>query len=397
MEVELSLEEPSPEETDLLCRSKKKVHNDNGVFEGSSSRVPRDESWMTDDPPEKEAMKLSKKSFAELVKTGSYGQTGSSDEEEMDKDKLEADEGNREADFANQSPRLEANRNIRDCRFPGITVVQWEDGLFNIVIPEAEKRKLAKPWRNTLIVKLLRRRISYGVLKKRLEALWAKHGSIDIIDVGNDFFLVKFYSFDDYDHALTEGPWLIFYHYLAVRKWQPDFDPFKASIECIAAWIRHPGLAVEYYDTEVLSQVGDNIGIDANTKLQYWGKFARLCVELDLEKPLQPWFLVNGKMHMIEYEGLHQVCFACGRFGHAKGNCTQQKAQDSPLPPPHKEGKGVDDGPNRGYEQPEVGDKGKDGIQQENGPYGPWMVVQKQHRTQRGAKSENYAEVVGGQ
>ena len=80
-----------------------------------------------------------------------------------------------------------------------------------------------------------------------------------IIDVGNDFFLTRLYSYDNYDYALTKGPWLIFDNYLAVRKWQLDFNPYKASIDRIATWVRLSELAVEYYDKEVLNRIGDNI------------------------------------------------------------------------------------------------------------------------------------------
>ncbi|RYR20569.1 hypothetical protein Ahy_B03g065741 [Arachis hypogaea] len=54
-----------------------------------------------------------------------------------------------------------------------------------------------------------------------------------------------------------------------------------------------------------------------------WGRmgfieFVRLCVEVELDKPLVSQYLINGKPHKIEYEGLHHVCFGCGRIGHEK-------------------------------------------------------------------------------
>lgn len=29
-------------------------------------------------------------------------------------------------------------------------------------------------------------------------------------------------------------------------------------------------------------------------------------------------------MHNIEYEGMHMICFCCGKYGHDKDQCTQK-------------------------------------------------------------------------
>ncbi|KAL4396009.1 hypothetical protein AHAS_Ahas01G0049000 [Arachis hypogaea] len=67
-----------------------------------------------------------------------------------------------------------------------ITVEEIGKGLFNIIINEAAKTELRKP-------------------------------CIDVIDLGNDFYLAKFYAQEDMDHALLDVPWKIYDHYLAIR------------------------------------------------------------------------------------------------------------------------------------------------------------------------------------
>ncbi|KAJ0089465.1 hypothetical protein Patl1_13455 [Pistacia atlantica] len=59
----------------------------------------------------------------------------------------------------------------------------------------------------------------------------------------------------DYDYDLIGGPWLVFDHYLALRQWQPDFDPIVAKIDKISAWVGLLGLSIEYYDVEFLQCV----------------------------------------------------------------------------------------------------------------------------------------------
>ncbi|KAI9076803.1 hypothetical protein K1719_041219 [Acacia pycnantha] len=43
---------------------------------------------------------------------------------------------------------------------------------------------------------------------------------------------------DDYAHALTGGPWMLYDHYLTVQPREPKFRPDKASIDKAAIWVR---------------------------------------------------------------------------------------------------------------------------------------------------------------
>ena len=63
-----------------------------------------------------------------------------------------------------------------------------------------------------------------------------------VTDLGNEFFLVKFESEEDYDHVLFDGPWMVADQYITVRQWQPNFDPEEASIETVVVWVRLPNL-----------------------------------------------------------------------------------------------------------------------------------------------------------
>lgn len=89
--------------------------------------------------------------------------------------------------------------------------------------------------------------------------------------------------------------------------------------------MRFSGLPIEYYDAAFLGFVGNRIGrtvkVDRNTLSQERGKYARICVEVDLAKPLLPVFEVKGKIYRVEYEGLHLLCLSCGKFGHYREGC----------------------------------------------------------------------------
>lgn len=62
--------------------------------------------------------------------------------------------------------------------------------------------------------------------------------------------------------------------------------------------------------------MGKPIKVDSNTSLGTRGKFAGICVEVDLSKPLLSQVRIGNFAQNIEYEGLHTVYFSCGCFGH---------------------------------------------------------------------------------
>ncbi|MBA0672011.1 hypothetical protein Goklo_029578 [Gossypium klotzschianum] len=47
-----------------------------------------------------------------------------------------------------------------------------------------------------------------------------------------------------------------------------------------------------------------------------------MTIFVNLDKPLIPQVLVNGKAQLMEYEALPSICFGCGRYyGHTKNLC----------------------------------------------------------------------------
>ena len=85
-------------------------------------------------------------------------------------------------------------------------------------------------------------------------------------------------------------------HYLMVQRWTPAFDWEHESIKRVAVWIRIPNLPLPCFNTEFLAKIGNSIGktlrIDETTFATARGKFARISVEVDLEKPLKAKFEV---------------------------------------------------------------------------------------------------------
>ncbi|XP_057444958.1 uncharacterized protein LOC130737217 [Lotus japonicus] len=118
---------------------------------------------------------------------------------------------------------------------------------------------------------------------------------------------------------------MIFDHYLAVSTWSIAFIAPEAKVTKTLAWIRIPGLNAAFYNESFLMSVARFIGkpikVDFNTLSGERGKYARICVELDLSKPVFGRIMIEDYWYKIEYEGLHVICTKCGCYGHRTREC----------------------------------------------------------------------------
>lgn len=196
--------------------------------------------------------------------------------------------------------------------------------------------------------------------------------------IGNGYLVASFHSKEDYFFALEGGPWLIQNHYLTVQTWKSNFDPWSDQIRKLAIWVRLPGLPVDFYDRKFFFNLGNIIGkaikVDDMTLHKARTLYARMCVEVDLGAPLLPEYIVDGNRLKIEYEGLHLICFHCGRFGHSMDLCpikrshenvaAKDNAAKTPMP----------------AAEPTTGHQGGDGTEK----YGEWMLARDPKRGKKG-------------
>lgn len=178
-------------------------------------------------------------------------------------------------------------------------------------------------------------------MKDRLTRIWKLQGGFDIMDIDNGFYMVKFDLAEDREKVSSGGPWMIFDHYLAVTHWTPEFVSPAAKIERTLVWICFPGLNLVYYDESFLlamaSTVGKPIRMDTNTLKVERGRFARICVEIDLTQPVVGKVWLYDHWYNVTYEGLHIICTSCGRYGHyARSYKHSQPQQGSTLAPAAK-------------------------------------------------------------
>ncbi|CAL2260806.1 unnamed protein product [Prunus armeniaca] len=244
----------------------------------------------------------------------------------------------------------------------------------SIQFSERAMDRLCKPWKNALIIKLLGRSHTYNYLHAKLQQKWSLKGGWKLVDLVNDYFVVKFELEENLNFVLTGGPWIIAGQYLVMQKWRPGFCPASAKITRMAAWIRVFALQLECFNVWSLKRIGNLLGkllkMDSLTTSQNWGKFARLCVELDLTQPLEAFVQINQNWYTVEYEGLPEICFLCGKYGHKRKAC-DMKAVNSM----ESNAWGSDEG-GMNYMATDSGTKDAKDMLAESGLRGSWMIVQ---------------------
>ncbi|XP_050264109.1 uncharacterized protein LOC126708362 [Quercus robur] len=207
------------------------------------------------------------------------------------------------------------------------------------------KTRIRVPWTNALIVKVFGKTVGYHFLHSRIISLWKPIGRMDCVDLGNDFFLIKFQAKEDHARVLREGPCFVGGHYLSIRpfsqrnlgknKTMRGIDTKVDNIYTVGVgplqmlgWgryrIRLLELPIEYYETSTLKEIGKAIGlvlrIDTHTATESRGRFARLYVQVNFNEPIIKLLKMGGIDQPVQYERINSMCFACGHVGYKAEN-----------------------------------------------------------------------------
>lgn len=179
------------------------------------------------------------------------------------------------------------------------------EGMVEVKLSKETISQIRAPWSKALIVKAFGRTVGFSYLTFKINALWKPIAKLDCVNLGKDFFLIRFSSRDDYDKVLKGGPWFVGEHFLAIKQWEPYFKASEAKLSSVAMWVRLLKLPIEFYDVVVLREIRSAIGpvlrIDSYTASESRESYARLCVQVDLEKPLITSVRVGRLVQKVTY------------------------------------------------------------------------------------------------
>ncbi|CAN1133392.1 hypothetical protein LINPERHAP2_LOCUS7629, partial [Linum perenne] len=171
------------------------------------------------------------------------------------------------------------------------------------------------------------------------------------------------------------GPWKIYEYYISVAHWSPSFDA-KEPIKKILTWVCLSKLPIHYFNNVAVTRIGNYIGktirLDLATSAGARARYARVCIEVDLTKPLLGKYIIDNQVYRVEYESLENICFSCGVYGH-KGDRCPAKEDVTPVG-------STDVAPPEKVTTPE-------------GDVGCWMMVSRRNKKREpGLKTSKYSE-----
>ena len=79
-------------------------------------------------------------------------------------------------------------------------------------------------------------------------------------------------------------------------------------------------------------KLGKLLKVDAITSAAIRGRYARVCVQINMTNPLPKRVKIGFFWQNIVYENLPMMCYRCGRLGHWEPQCPKAMAKPTTLP-----------------------------------------------------------------
>ncbi|KAL0910884.1 hypothetical protein M5K25_018981 [Dendrobium thyrsiflorum] len=186
----------------------------------------------------------------------------------------------------------------------------------------------------SVVVKVFGKELPPNVVAWELRRQWAIFGQFHFTSLGKGWYLCSFKCLEAFEGVLAGGPWFVNQHIIGMDRWSTDFSPTSMKGLSSPIWIRMPHLPLQCWDEDNVALIAFMIGVplmlDGNMFL--WGRreFARVCVRLELDKPLPLGVWVDGIagrfFQKVEYEKISTFCYNCRMVGHDKSECTNGRA-----------------------------------------------------------------------
>ncbi|KAK3205965.1 hypothetical protein Dsin_020011 [Dipteronia sinensis] len=104
---------------------------------------------------------------------------------------------------------------------------------------------------------------------------------------------------------------------------------------------------MEWMESKLLWNIGGMIGtmckVDPITETQSRGRYARICMEIDISKPFIGSLNIDDRTVRVEYESLGMICFKCGRYGQSKDSCREGVVEQNVEEPPDSSDRNQDE------------------------------------------------------
>eukprot|EP01018_Ginkgo_biloba_P030911 Gb_13691 [translate_table: standard] len=146
--------------------------------------------------------------------------------------------------------------------------------------------------------------------------------------LGEGFFKIEFFSQEDCEYVLENGPWFMGVAGLSLKRWSSDFDPQNPGPLKTPIWLSLANLPLDFWEErsliKVCSAVGKVLKISEATRKKS-SPTAKVCVEVDLSEGLLPTIDLRASgvtyTQDLDYDGVPFRCKVCHSIEHLEGSC----------------------------------------------------------------------------
>ncbi|PKU72247.1 hypothetical protein MA16_Dca006247 [Dendrobium catenatum] len=195
-------------------------------------------------------------------------------------------------------------------------------------------------WNLSLVGYSLGPRPYYERLLASMERAWKLKGSLSLLSLADDFFLLKFTAVEDYNMVWSGGPWFLLGRPFIVQRWNPRFQPTRDEFASIPLWIKVLNLPLALWTpagiSKIASFIGEPLYVDTLTAKRNRLTFARICVIVDINYDLPeviPLEIDGADLNLsVVYDWKPTKCEGCGSLVHPFALCPKNPAPKTSLP-----------------------------------------------------------------
>ncbi|KAK4394247.1 hypothetical protein Sango_1895500 [Sesamum angolense] len=144
----------------------------------------------------------------------------------------------------------------------------------------------------------------------------------------------------DFTRLWLRRIWTIQGFPMRIFKWDPTFNPSQES-SVVPLWVEFPELPAHLFQKDALFAVANMVGtplqLDDFAVNQATLTCAKVCIEVDLNRPLLEEFIINIRgvnlVQKVVYEQAPQYCKLCKHISHQEKDCYASGNAPKPAKP----------------------------------------------------------------
>ncbi|KAF5186912.1 Rna exonuclease [Thalictrum thalictroides] len=199
-------------------------------------------------------------------------------------------------------------------------------------VPDDVIQKGHKEWEDYLVGSFVGKRLPFPLVKNVLQKEW-KIQNFDMV-ADEEVFYFKFQNEEDKMTVIEKGPIFIAGRLFVIRLWSPEIEKGRNLISTVPIWVKLEGVPKRLWSEEglgfIASLIGRPVCLDEATEKKTRLKFARVCIEVDLECSFPKLLKVKIREEeveiKVEYTWIPSRCTKCASFGHLTNRCVRKVA-----------------------------------------------------------------------